>query len=327
MAGQGCLCFWLSAVLSGHHYVLGQPYGSDAYVEADLLVGGAAVFTQKYSFYDNLNQLVDDGAPDAGGWDPLTATPIQWRHLPWTQFCFDLSAYAGQAVTLRVTAYDCDAGGHYAIAYLDDVSWGSCAPPQMALEKSVSPAGPVAAGSTLTYTLHYQNTGTAADNDVVICDSIPADSTFTGALGSSPAIPAVSWTGTQPGDSLCWFVGYVPAGVSGSLSFTVTVDTCGGLILVLALPVASALGALRAAPQPAPANGSLRLAWPGVPNARLVWGLYSLEGSLVLQGEVDAALGRVTLDLGPCHLAQGLYLLELRMVGQIRTERRLLNWP
>ena len=245
VAGHSCLCFWLAAVVSGHHYYLNQPYGSDSYVQANLWVGGVPVFTQKYSFYDNFNQLVDDGAPDTAGPDPLTSTPIQWRHLPWTQFCFDLSAYAGQAVTLQITSYDCDAGGHYAIAYVDDVTWGNCAPPQMTLQKSVSPAGPVAAGSTLTYTLNYANTGLVADNDVVVCDSIPANTTFTQILGSSPVIPAVSWTGTQAGDSICWYLGYVPAGMSGNLTFTVTVNDCGLDINNQGTEVDSLGGALR----------------------------------------------------------------------------------
>jgi len=42
-----------------------------------------------------------------------------WIYKPWTSFSIDLSAYAGQTVTLQYIAADCPQGGHGGYAYLD----------------------------------------------------------------------------------------------------------------------------------------------------------------------------------------------------------------
>jgi len=61
---------------------------------------------------------------------------------PWSSVSIDLTAYVGQAVTIRFTAADCTLGGHYGYAYID----GSCMP--LALTSS----GDVCQGGNVTLT-------------------------------------------------------------------------------------------------------------------------------------------------------------------------------
>ena len=155
-SGGACLTFYLAAVLSGHHFLNGESYGSDAYVQADMLIAGSVVASQRYSWFDNANLLVDDGADPYGGPQPVVGGgPDAWKHLPWTQFYFDLSAYAGQAVTLRFTAYSCDASGHNSLAFVDDVAWGSCPSP------TPSPSATASASPSTTRTLTARPSATA----------------------------------------------------------------------------------------------------------------------------------------------------------------------
>jgi len=233
-AANTCLSFWLAAVLEGYHYNQGAGYNSDAYVEVNVLVGGAVIYTQRYSFYDNLNLLVNDGASPTGGPEAVSDDAqhdMIWKHLPWTQFYFNMSAYVGQTATVQFIAYDCDLGGHNSWGYIDDLAWSSCPVPVLSLQKSVSPMGAVKVGNTLTYTLSYANQGSSGIDGVTVCDTIPAGTTLLTALvSSSPTIPVVSWTGTSAGSEICWDIGYLPpassgAFSSGSLAFSVKVNT------------------------------------------------------------------------------------------------------
>ena len=128
--GPQCLSFWFAAVLEGHHYLLSKQNGTDGYVLFEALVGGSVIYSQKYSWYTTLNQLVDDGADPYGAPENTmtigSGDPMAWRHLPWTQYYYNFSAYAGQAVTVRFSAADCDLGAHNAIGFVDDLSWIDC---------------------------------------------------------------------------------------------------------------------------------------------------------------------------------------------------------
>jgi uncharacterized repeat protein (TIGR01451 family) len=102
------------------------------------------------------------------------------------------------------------------------------------LTKSDDP-GTVIAGETLTYTLTYYQNGVAAAENVDITDTLPAEVTY-GGLVSQPA----GWTGPtyDPGPpvTLNWFTPTLDAGASGSILFTVTVNSdAEGLITNSAL--------------------------------------------------------------------------------------------
>ncbi len=109
------ISFWFSAVLCGTHFLKGDPAGSDAYVLFEVLGAGTTITSQRFSWYDTPGALVDDGYTSPLG-DP-------WKHLPWTQYYFDMSPYIGQPVTIRYTAYSCWSTGHAAWGYMDDAEW------------------------------------------------------------------------------------------------------------------------------------------------------------------------------------------------------------
>lgn len=241
--GQCCLSFWIAAILEDKHYVEGDTF-KDAYIEADVVIGGGTggaggvtVSSIRYGWGYSTNLVVPTLAGSAGVYPACPITndnPLpDWGYIPWTEQTVNLCAYAGQQATLIVTAHDCDGNGHYSLGYLDNVSWGTCIPPQLTIHKSVSPPGAANPGDTLTYTISYANTGAAAIDDVQVCDTIPADVKFLKTPGplETPALGAVTWTGNSPGDTICWDVGYIPAGGTGTLSFAVTADKPCSLIV------------------------------------------------------------------------------------------------
>ncbi len=225
--GGTCLSFWFAGVFESHHYDVGQTANqSDSYLEADVIVGGAAVATLIYSWETNLTQITQLAntvvpAVGDGTYCAVNGDPNRWGYLPWTNYIINLCAYAGQQVTLRVTDYDCDAGGHYGFGYLDDVSWESCPPDSLTLTKTNSPTGPVNQGQTITYTLTYHNTSTAGIDGMAVTDMIPAfTSLIPSSISSNPAI----FNTSQSGNSIVWDVGYVASGGTGTLTFQVTTD-------------------------------------------------------------------------------------------------------
>ena len=72
----------------------------------------------------------------------------------------------------------------------------------------------VAAGDQLLYTLAYQNVGTDQATDVVLTDTLPANTTFVSATGG----------GTHTGGIVTWNPGILPAGAGGTVSVIVAVD-------------------------------------------------------------------------------------------------------
>src|SRR5439155_259944 len=82
--------------------------------------------------------------------------------------------------------------------------------PVLTISKADAP-DPVNAGSNITYTLSYSNTGTAGATGVVIVDTVPANTTFVSATAG----------GTLAAGVATWNVGAVAAGGSGSVQMVV----------------------------------------------------------------------------------------------------------
>ncbi|HRA55225.1 MAG TPA: hypothetical protein PLQ83_16300, partial [Thermoflexales bacterium] len=80
--------------------------------------------------------------------------------------------------------------------------------------KSVQPAGNVAPGTELLYTLNWSVTGDETAPNVTIVDAIPANTTFVACANGC--------SGTNP---LTWSLGNQNPGASGSVSFSVTVNS------------------------------------------------------------------------------------------------------
>jgi len=72
---------------------------------------------------------------------------------------------------------------------------------------------PVVAGSNLTYTLSYSNTGSAGATSLVISDTLPANTTFVSATGG----------GTLSAGVVTWSIASLTAGASGSVQLVVHV--------------------------------------------------------------------------------------------------------
>jgi len=178
------LSYWFAAVLSGAHFsnTPQDPYGSDSYVLAEVIVSGTTVSSTRFSWYDNGAALVDDGSPSLG-YGP-------WKHLPWTQYYIDLSAYVGQLATIRYTAYDCNFGGHYCSGYLDDAQW---------LSASQVPTATPTVTPTLTPTLTPSPTPTFTITPTST-DTITPTSTWTPTI-TSTATPTSTPTFTPTSSS------------------------------------------------------------------------------------------------------------------------------
>ena len=84
--------------------------------------------------------------------------------------------------------------------------------PVLAVSGSDAP-DPVSAGTNLTYTLSYTNTGNANATATTITDAIPANTTY---VSSSPA-------GTLAAGTVTWSLGTLAAGAGGSVTLTVHV--------------------------------------------------------------------------------------------------------
>src|SRR4029077_14525592 len=84
--------------------------------------------------------------------------------------------------------------------------------PVLTISKTDAP-DPVNAGSNITYTISYSNTGTANATGVVISDTVPANTSFVSATGG----------GTQAAGVVTWNIGNLAAGASASVQLVVAV--------------------------------------------------------------------------------------------------------
>ena len=89
--------------------------------------------------------------------------------------------------------------------------------PNITLSKAADKAN-ARPGETVTYTLTYGNTGTGDATDLVITDTIPADTTLVGG--------SITGGGPESGGVITWNLGALAAGVINvTLQFAVTVDS------------------------------------------------------------------------------------------------------
>src|SRR5206468_2226591 len=84
--------------------------------------------------------------------------------------------------------------------------------PVLTISKTDSP-DPVNAGSNITYTISYSNTGTANATGVVISDAVPANTSFVSATGG----------GTLAAGVVTWNIGGLAAGASATVQLLVAV--------------------------------------------------------------------------------------------------------
>jgi uncharacterized repeat protein (TIGR01451 family) len=141
-----------------------------------------------------------DLAPGASGTITITVT---------------VDAYTPDGTTLLNTATldYADANGNF-YPRLSDSAETSVTAPVMTISKVAdnSSADP---SDTIVYTIVYENTGSGDATDVVVEDTIPADTTF---VSASPS------PDQQNGDVFTWNVGTVAGETSGTITITVTVD-------------------------------------------------------------------------------------------------------
>ncbi len=178
------ISFWFAAVLSGAHYSqkpTQAPYGSDSFVLAEILGPSGTIYSQRYSWYDNKSQLVDDG---------LANSAAPWMHLPWTQYYFDLTAYIGQPVTIVYTAYDCCCSGHYSYGYIDDAQWLSTS---QVPTKTFTPTDTATNSPTLTPTLTLTATLTPTDSPT----NTPTDTPTPCYVNGNTCTPSNTFTPTD----------------------------------------------------------------------------------------------------------------------------------
>ena len=90
----------------------------------------------------------------------------------------------------------------------------------LAVTKSVSPAGTVLPGSVIEYTLAFANNGPATAHGVVLSDPLPALLTNPKVVYQSPEV-----VGLIPGTSFAWEIADLPAGASGSVRWKARVLT------------------------------------------------------------------------------------------------------
>lgn len=89
--------------------------------------------------------------------------------------------------------------------------------PDVAITKTVQPAGTVAPGDPITYTLTYTNVGQLDAPDVVITDILPSE-ILNPSFTSSPVLAA------DPGPAYVWQVGLLTPGQGGTITISATVD-------------------------------------------------------------------------------------------------------
>ena len=103
-----------SVLLLKYAVVLEDP-GHDEILQPHFLIQMLDTANELISDCMEYNVISSPTIPGFQAYNPGNGFFVMWR--PWTLNGFDLSAYAGQTVKLRIATYDCLAGAHYGYAY------------------------------------------------------------------------------------------------------------------------------------------------------------------------------------------------------------------
>jgi uncharacterized repeat protein (TIGR01451 family) len=154
----------------------------------------------------------------------------------WTHRWFDLSPWAGQTVTLTFNVHQ-EAGGPVAWAYLDEVTVGSGAYPDLWTAAATQVAAP---GDNVTFTLPYGNRGEALAHGATLTVTLPTGLTFV----SADPPPAAT------GPNVTWSLGDLPA-ATGPAAITLVASVSPtappGFVLTGAVDIASATNEIETA--------------------------------------------------------------------------------
>ncbi len=132
----------------------------------------------------------------------------------------DLSSLAGQAVRFRFRLAIDDFGEDYGW-FIDDVHLYTCDEPEANLVVKAEARGAVAANDLLTYTLTITNEGPYDANNIVLSDTLPAESTFHAVSGAECEAQERVVTCRLP---------FIERGASEAVTLVVTTPAQGGEI-------------------------------------------------------------------------------------------------
>jgi uncharacterized repeat protein (TIGR01451 family) len=191
---------------------------------------------QNVSITDTLPVDVTYGGmvSQSAAWDPPTYIPGSPGTVTWLTPTLD--AAASGTLVFTVTVHP-DASSPLA----NEVLLGSTNPAtdttdiayttvqrevDLAIDKTVSPTL-VSAGTTITYTLAYDNYGPSDAQTAQITDTMSAKLTFGGVVSATPPLADPQLDGNQ----LTWSIPTLSAGASGSIVYTATVSPAASGII------------------------------------------------------------------------------------------------
>lgn len=155
--------------------------------------------TRSTTLFETLNFSNQPGVP----WKPSPLDPaVLYTDWQIVDIAPPLSALAvGDTIEIEVIGADCSLGGHYGYVYVD--AFGAQIP-GLSVTKTASP-DPVSPGANLTYTITYRNSGSTPVSNVVVKETVPADTTFvsvsnTTACSQASGVVTCNFGTLNPGD-------------------------------------------------------------------------------------------------------------------------------
>ena len=173
-----------------------------------------------------ITDLLPAGVSPGGGtspsWPLAPIPPLGGFEVITIPLTVDAIVPDGSTLTNIVTAtYQNEAGWAYDPKTATDDTTVSA--PFWVLTKSDDP-DPVKAGATLTYTLSYYHNGSTPAQDITLTDTLPAEVTYNGLVSQPPGWGTPVYEAGPPA-TLTWYTPTLAVGASGTMVFTVTVDS------------------------------------------------------------------------------------------------------